>query len=400
MRQQDWDIKNDTAYSNDKAVMIFEKIYVDDKSILDGNLYKTIYRRIRILKDVGRQWSDVDVPFIDEKQKILDIKARTILPDGDIIELTEDQIREKDIVRVEGKRLKHKSFSLSGVTDDCMIEYVIRYELPHTFGIWNIQKDIKLITGEYHWEFYDFIKEKFDFYPSFYNPYGHEIAPEYMWEGLTDYRVRKLPPENPQKILFEVSNITAFENEPYADFKSMQPQLLIHYYGPDCLPAVFWGGLTGFINLMLEYMGEKDKELMKVVKEFAVLPSDKEKIDATYNWLQKNIRNTSFEDVPELEELNRKKKFKKKIEMAENVDEIIKRRYGSKDEINFLFYIMLKRMDIDARLAMAVDRLEDYFNFKLKFWQFDRTMVMAPDEKGDWVCYSLKEKFLPAKMVP
>ncbi|MBN1212579.1 MAG: DUF3858 domain-containing protein [candidate division Zixibacteria bacterium] len=399
--QQDWDIKNDSAYRDDKAVMIFEKIYADDKDLQENNFYRTIYRRIRILNEEGRQWADVDVPFLDESQKVLDIKARTILPGGDIIELAQDQIKEKDMVRVEGKRIRQKSFSLPGVTHDCLIEYVIMYELPNVYGIWNIQKNIKLISGEYHWEFFDFIKEKIHFYPSFFNPYGHEVAPQYIWEGLTDnYRVRKLPLEDPEKILFQVNDIAAIDDEPYADFKCVQPARLIYYYGPDCLPAVFWGGLTVFIDRILEYYGKEDKEVMKVVEAFAALPTDEEKIEAAYNWLQQNIRNTSFEEVPELEEQNKKKKFKKKTEMAENIDEIIKHGYGSKIEINFLFYTMLKRMDIEARLALAVDRLDDYFNFKLKFWQFDRTLVVVPDEKGDWTFYSPGEKFLPAAAIP
>ena len=399
--RQDWDIKIDTAYREDNAVMIFEKIYADDKDLWEGDIYRTIYRRIRILNNEGRKLADVDVPFLTEKQKVLDIKARTILPGGDIIELAEDQIKEKDMIRVEGKRIKQKSFSLPGVTDDCLIEYVIRYELPSSYGTWNIQKNIKLITGEYHWEFFDFIKEKIHFYPSFFNPYGHEVAPEYAWEGLTEnYRVRKLPLEDPEKILFQVNDIAAIDDEPYADFKSLQPARLLHYYGPDCLPAVFWGGLTVFIDRFFELFGEKDKKVMEVIDEFAALPTDEEKINAAYNWLQQNIRNTSFEEVPELEEQNKKKRFKKETEMAENVDEIIKHGYGSKDEINFLFYTLLKRIDIDARLAMAVDRLEDYFNFKLKFWQFDRTMVAVPGEKGNWTFYSPGEMFLTAAAIP
>jgi hypothetical protein len=399
--QQDWDIKSDPAYQDDKAVMIFEKIYADDKDLWEGNIYRTIYRRIRILTEEGRKWADVDVPFLLEKQKVLDIKARTLLPGGDVIELAPDQIKEKDMIRAEGKRLRQKSFSLPGVTDDCLIEYVVRYELPKTYGVWNIQKNIKLINGEYHWNFFDFIKENIHFYPSFFNPYGHEVEPEYMWEGLTDnYRVRKLPLEDPEEILFQVNDVPASDDEPYADFKSMQPARLIHYYGPNCLPAVFWGGLTGFINRFLEFFSEKDSKVMEVIEGFASLPTDEEKVNAAYDWIQKNLRNTSFETVPELEEQNKKKQFKKKAEMAENVDEIIKHGYGSQEEINFLFYTLLKRMDIDARLVLAVDRLEDYFNFQLKFWQFDRTLVAVPDASDNWRFYSPGELYLPAATMP
>ena len=85
VNQQDWDIKKDSAYREDKAVMIFEKIYADDKGLWEGDLYKTIYRRIRILNEEGRQWADVDVPFLAENQRVLDIKARTLLPGGEII---------------------------------------------------------------------------------------------------------------------------------------------------------------------------------------------------------------------------------------------------------------------------------------------------------------------------
>ena len=55
------------------------------------------YHRIKILTDAGRQYANVEIP-IDPLFHFVDLKARTIHPDGSIVEFTGKPF-EKTIVK-------------------------------------------------------------------------------------------------------------------------------------------------------------------------------------------------------------------------------------------------------------------------------------------------------------
>src|ERR1043165_127953 len=83
---------------NADAEAIFWDIRIDDGGAYD--LVLNHYVRIKIFTEKGRdEHSKVDIPFVGNI-KIKDVAARTIKPDGTIIELTKDDIIEKGVVKV------------------------------------------------------------------------------------------------------------------------------------------------------------------------------------------------------------------------------------------------------------------------------------------------------------
>ncbi|MFQ5630148.1 MAG: hypothetical protein ACE5I1_15375, partial [bacterium] len=112
--EADWSVVADSAKGYRDAVMLFEKVTADDRKFADGKTYLTIYRRIRILDAEGRDWGDVLAPLFYKKQKIEEVKGRTILPDGREIALAKDQIFEKQAIKTKGAKIKQTNFSLPG----------------------------------------------------------------------------------------------------------------------------------------------------------------------------------------------------------------------------------------------------------------------------------------------
>src|SRR5262249_9696924 len=79
--------------------------------------------RIKIFTERGRdQYSKVDIPY-SGKIKIKDVAARTIKPDGTIVELAKDDIIEKMVVKVSGLKLRTKTFAFPGIEPGAIIEY-------------------------------------------------------------------------------------------------------------------------------------------------------------------------------------------------------------------------------------------------------------------------------------
>jgi hypothetical protein len=227
--QVDWALEDDSAYADQYAVVIFEKIEADETKLLDQKCYLTLYRRIRILGPEGRRWGDVILPFIHKKQKIEKIYGRTVLRNQTIIPLTKQHIIEKEVLVTEGIKIKQKSFSLPGLTNNCIIEYAYTLRLPNPNSLWEIQKDVPLIRGVYHWKMYrgrgilDFLDWLF---ADFTNPnyllvnYNQDIDLEYIPS-----------PEEAREVIFTINNIPSFQSEPYSLPDDVLKTQLRLYYG-------------------------------------------------------------------------------------------------------------------------------------------------------------------------
>jgi hypothetical protein len=103
------------------AEAIFWDIRVDDGG--ENDLVLSHYVRIKIFTELGREKrSKIDIPYFNNT-KIKDVAARTIKPDGSIIELAKEDILEKTVVKVSGLKLRTKSFAFPGIEPGAIIEY-------------------------------------------------------------------------------------------------------------------------------------------------------------------------------------------------------------------------------------------------------------------------------------
>ena len=85
------------------------------------------YVRIKIFNERGREsQSKVEIPavkFRGRNVKIKDIAARTIKPDGSIVELKKEDVFERDVMKANGIKVKAMTFAMPGVEAGSVIEY-------------------------------------------------------------------------------------------------------------------------------------------------------------------------------------------------------------------------------------------------------------------------------------
>ncbi len=390
--QADWQVSAE-AYPNlaiRDAVILFEEVQADDRGLLKQAFYRSYYQRVRILTAEGRKYADITLPYLDKLQKIEEVKARTVLPDGREIKLQKDQIFEKEIFKAKGTKIKQLAFSMPGVTDDCIIEYYVKYRLPSPAGRWTTQKDLPLLRGRLEWRPYmgEGLR-MWDVSGNLLEEVAEFLTPNYLWLPKTlNMQVEKLPsPEEVERIVFRIENVRAFKREPHSLPDDALKQRLIYYYSDGSPTAVYWGKKNKqAAEGIVEYCRD-NKRVAKVVETFASLPSDEAKILAAYRWCQENVENLTYSDAIE------------KPKKRKHVDDVVKRGYGSARQINLLFLEMLNQMGIDAKLAYVVDRDEDLFVSQAKYWQFDRAVVAVPDGAG-YELYSPGNLFLPPKSLP
>src|SRR5262245_32769578 len=136
------------------AEAIFWEVRVQDE--WDGSIFRTIlwhYIRIKIYTDRGRELhGNVDIEFT-KSTKIDNIAARTIKPDGKIIDVKKEDVFERTLAKAGGRKISVKSFALPGVEPGVIIEYrwkEVRNDSLSQYMRLNLQRDIPIRVVKYY----------------------------------------------------------------------------------------------------------------------------------------------------------------------------------------------------------------------------------------------------------
>lgn len=385
--EDDWEVTEDSVKGIRDAVILFEKITADDRKASEGKCYYTVYKRIRILSAEGRKWGEVTLPYFHEKQKIKKIMARTVLPGGKEIPLSQSDILEKDFLKSKGVKIKQKSFSLPGMTDDCIIEYYIHYFLPNNPSVWTIQKDIYLKKAEYNWKFFrlKFLQQLFN--PGLAYVRKENVNPNYLWLNIQEpvtVAMEQIPSaDKPEEFIFRFEDVPGFEPEPYSPPFIALKAILLCYYGGSETPAEYWKDLHKSLKISIDDFTKTNNPVQEITKQFGEMTTREDTIRATYSWLQKNIKNLGYDDYED-----------KKIKENKNIDDVLERRYGTTTEINKTFCGILRQIGINTYMVYTINRLENILMYDAKYWQFDRSAVAVPNIKGEYDVYSPGDRYL------
>jgi hypothetical protein len=93
------------------AIYLYRQVDRDDKGTASTEYN---YLRIKILTEEGRKYANVEIPFDKEGYKVSRIHARTIRPDGTIVNY-EGKIYESTIVKSKTVKYLAKTFSMPDV---------------------------------------------------------------------------------------------------------------------------------------------------------------------------------------------------------------------------------------------------------------------------------------------
>ncbi len=398
----DWAVQIDSVKKISDAAYIFEKIKADDEGRDDNECFTTVYCRIRILNEDGRKYGDVDIPVFEKDQKLKEIRGRTILRDGTEIELNDDHIFEKEMIKTGRNKIKQKSFSMPGMTNDCIIEYMYKIQTEHHVGQWIIQEDIPILLAVFRWMIQTESK-----YGSAYGSLARRSAafdmttPNYLMLNRTsDPTIEKLPSlKECEEIRFTLHDVPPFEGEPFDLPEDAIKSKLLCYYGSSSSPEAYWGAVSKLMGESVEEFAEKNKKVRKVVESFGELETREEKIATAYKWLQDSLLNLTYYDLYD-DDKDKKERKKKDPNDIKYADDVIKYGYGDRTDINRVFCDMLREMNVEAFLIFSEGRDDNLFVHQAKYWQFDNSLVAVPVDQNSYEYYSPGHAFLPVGEYP
>jgi hypothetical protein len=341
------------------AIFLYRQVDRDDQ-----NSHQYNYARIKILTEEGRSHANVDIPFLKGRSDIRKIEARTIQPDGTIINF-DGNIYEKTIIKAHGLKYLAKVFTLPEVRAGSIIEYryVEDFDRDRVYDSrWILSadlftKDAKLSLKK---------NPKFDLVLS--SPRG-------------------LPPGTPQPkmdhgvVSLETHNVPAFQLEDHMPPPNEMKFRVDFVYSWHVEKDVdkFWSNEGIQLNRFVEGFVDKPGAMEDALRQI-VSPTDSAdaKLRKIYARIQQN-RNLSFERRESQQERKREK-----LKDLYNVEDEWKQGYGNPYAINCLFLALARAAGFDASMVKLSTRDEYFFDPQLmNAFELNKDIVLVKQEGKD-----------------
>jgi hypothetical protein len=322
------------------AVYLYRQVDRNDVEFREYN-----YARIKIFTEEGRKYADIEIPFVRGFGNIKNIQARTIHPDGRIIDF-DGKVYEKMVIKAKGIKFLAKTFTMPDVQPGSIIEY--RYTRINPEG-WIL--DARWLLSD----------ELFTKRAKFSLHQGLNNGLQWSWP-------RGLPPgTNPplmdhRTVRLETQDVPAFQIEDYMpppdEMKYRVEFMYTNNMEKD--PDKFWKEEAKRLYRGVQAFTDKRKSMEQAVAQI-VSPSDtpEEKLQKIYARCQK-IRNTTFEREKSQQETDRAK-----LKEIESVEDIWKHGYGNGYGITWLFLALARTAGFDATPVLVSTRNTHFFNPKL-----------------------------------
>ena len=368
---------------------IFWRVHVRDELIGSRDLQRVLYHyvRLKIFDEKGKEKaSTIDLPTSD-KTAIVSVHGRTVKADGTEIELKNDSVFERDVVRAGRSRYRVKSFAMPGVEPGAIVEYrwkEIRSDPGVMYTRLQFQREYPVQKVTY---FVYPLSERYTSYQMFSTPFNCKPSP--------------LKGESDGFVSTTLENVPAFHEEAMMPGEpNVRPWLLLMYREsskfPD--PDKYWSnaGKEMYNDFFKHAIKPNDEIRQAAVAATEGITADELKVPALIRYIRKNVREFYSSKVTEAE---RARILKELRDRARTAPEILKSGIGTPNELNTLFASMASCVGLDARPAWVADREDIVFNPGLADKYFLRNLDMAVQLRGKWGLHDVSAQLLPSNMV-
>lgn len=371
-----------------------DAVYLDIEEIANDPLhYRSVYVRIKVLTEKGKELATIELPYLRGTNKITDIKGRTIHTDGTVIPLS---VKAEDLMvaKVGGTQIGKKVFSLPSVEVGSILEY--RYEIHYdddefSSPEWEVQR--RYFVHKAHYSFTPFKAFMPNGTPgtdtSMYltDSKGHAVNSLIWWNRL------------PQDVKVQTSlngsySVDVTDVPPIPDEERMPPidtflYRVFFYYSTSRTANEFWISETKDWEKDVDRFAEPSKTIQDAVNGL-IAPTDSEldKAKKLYDAVQA-LDNTDFSRTKSASELK-----VLKIKEARNAQDTWTQKSGSSEDIAMLYLAMLRAAGLTAYANKVVDRDRATFDPSyMSLDQLDSTLVLLntggkliPLDPGEKMC--------------
>ncbi len=360
-------------YPDDGAVILYENF--KDQLFLDSdwkvNVKESRHRAILYFNDKAEDWTTFSI-YLDPEVKLTNFYARTIKPNGEVIELEEKdlhptQLKADFVAFSDDQSVK---FTFAGVEPGCILEYVytvVRTESFYGGDLWPVQAAIPKLYTRFAVELPTiFFRYKYNWN---YSPTNIELDPPQMLKNLVNQTSSK---DRSRIYFWELKNIPALKSEP-----NMPPYFDVAQYVRVDLKYDNWNELTkSYWKRIKDIFGQdEDPYYKKLAREIVGdAKTDAEKIERIfkytqekYHYLAMNIGESGI--IPHLPQ------------------NVIKNKYGDCKDMTVLNATLLNALGINAYPALVntKDRGRKMLNLISLDFNHMITYVKTKEGKEYWL---------------
>ena len=344
----------DDAVEPGSAAMILEYEVESD----NNKSNETLYKRIKIFREEGKKFADVEIRYLQKFTKVEGIRARVTSPSGKAEDFN-GAIYDKEIAKAKKFLYNAKTFTLPNVEVGSVIEYgyslhwhsdipdvfknpgryIITDALAYPAAEWEIQQEIPIRHG------------RFLLHPV----KGGHIAT--YSHGLPKDAVRARLPDG--TVVLEFNYIPAFQKEEYSPPEENLKIRTDHFYtlgwyGNDA--SYYWRSLARReAEYYDKFIGQPKDVRREAEHLFSAGDSDETKLRKIYARVQQ-IRALSFEP-----EKTKKERRQDSLKENKNAGDVLNRGYAFGDEINLAFIALARAAGFQAYPVRLAARNRAFF---------------------------------------
>ncbi len=365
-----------------QAIILYREVERDDRG---NTAHEDDYFRIKILKEEGRKYADIEIPYVRQQSNVVNIHARTIKPDGTIVPF-DGKVYDKTIVKAKGVKYLAKTFTLPDVEVGGILEfyYTLDFSERYVFDShWILSNELFTSSA------------KFSLHP--YSSGNSSINVRWSWHLLPAGATQ--PTEGPDHIIrMTAVNIPAFQTEDYMPPENELKSRVDFIYSDEEFEKdadKFWKKVAKKDDDRMESFVGKRKGMEEAVAQI-VSPADppEVKLQKIYARVQQ-IRNTSFEPEKTEEEQKRAKE-----KPPQNAEEVWKRQYGTGYELTWLYLALVRAAGFESYGVLVSDRQNYFFSPQtMESNRLDENVVLVKLNGKDIFC-DPGTAFVPFGMLP
>ena len=337
------------------AIQLYFSYYKDD-----NEKFLSVYRRIKILTEAGKKYADAEIE-IDPGESLKQLMARTLHPDGTIVEF-QGKPFEKTLSKKRGVKYVAKTFAFPDVTSGSIIEYMYTVTLPggivDSISTWPLQSELFTVKERMRFHPYQGVVQV----PTEWGASSPRSRVSYAYLNWTRSQVPQKKPGNLMEL--ELENVPAFQGEDYMppenDFK---PMVAFFYGGRETVsPDEFWAEWRKLFAEYLEKFIGNFSEIRNLAAELTRDEIDPEKKLRKLYARAQQIRNLSYERERTQEEIKREG-----LRSNSSVADVLQHGYGSAADIDRLFIALARAAGFEAYPLRVSDRKQLSFQ-KILLW--------------------------------
>lgn len=368
------------------AEALFWNVHVVDE-FQGSDLQRVLYHyvRLKVFDQKGKEKvSTIDIEF-GPKTSIINIAARTIKPDGSIVDMKSSSVYQRDVVRVGGRKVQVKSFALPGVEPGAIVEYRYR-EVRNNPNVFyerlQMQREYPVHKVTY-----------------FVKPLSRDYTSYSMMSWPFNCKPSPLKQEKDGYQSFSLENVPEFHEEPLMFGEpNVRPWVLLFYRSDGKRePEKYWSEVgRKQYDQMKDSLKANDEIKRAAAEAVSGASTPEEKVAALIRYIWKHTR--GFYDTGVTQEERTKVFAKMPKGRLRTAAEVLKSGLGSGDERNLLFAGMASSVGLEARPVLLPNRTDIIFDPQMTDDYFLDNVDMVVKLGDQWKFYDVSAHLPPGML--